>query len=98
MIKEFIRDCPGAMGTSIGEDCMLLLENFDEGAIMRAKMQKQSWEKDLLRCYCGSDGSGRNPNTLMRCSKCKIVAYCGQEHQKADWSKHKRRCFKPSWE
>lgn len=27
-----------------------------------------------------------------RCARCKVVAYCGKEHQKADWKVHKRVC------
>ncbi len=26
------------------------------------------------------------------CSRCKVVAYCGTEHQKEDWKVHKRLC------
>ena len=29
------------------------------------------------------------------CSKCKQVYYCGAEHQKEDWSRHKLVCKKP---
>lgn len=28
----------------------------------------------------------------MRCAKCRVVAYCGREHQKKDWKVHKRVC------
>jgi hypothetical protein len=27
-----------------------------------------------------------------RCGRCKVVAYCGKEHQKADWKEHKKVC------
>ncbi|PVH90184.1 hypothetical protein DM02DRAFT_68156 [Periconia macrospinosa] len=27
-----------------------------------------------------------------KCARCKVVAYCGKEHQKADWKVHKRAC------
>jgi hypothetical protein len=26
------------------------------------------------------------------CSRCQAVAYCGKEHQKADWKAHKKAC------
>lgn len=29
---------------------------------------------------------------LKKCVKCKSVAYCGEGHQKQDWSSHKREC------
>ncbi|KAH7021704.1 hypothetical protein B0J12DRAFT_393208 [Macrophomina phaseolina] len=27
-----------------------------------------------------------------RCARCQVVAYCGKEHQKADWKVHKQIC------
>ncbi|KAH7110451.1 hypothetical protein EDB81DRAFT_927018 [Dactylonectria macrodidyma] len=27
-----------------------------------------------------------------RCGRCKVVAYCGKEHQKADWKVHRKIC------
>ncbi|PPQ74966.1 hypothetical protein CVT26_011684 [Gymnopilus dilepis] len=35
-----------------------------------------------------------NPTTLERCSSCKSVAYCSNEHQLADWAAHKPLCDK----
>lgn len=32
-------------------------------------------------------------SSLLQCSNCKLVSYCGQEHQKADWKKHKSFCI-----
>ncbi|RFU24591.1 hypothetical protein B7463_g11746, partial [Scytalidium lignicola] len=29
---------------------------------------------------------------IKRCAQCKAVAYCGREHQKADWKAHKKIC------
>lgn len=34
---------------------------------------------------------GKTENTR-RCVRCKAVAYCGEEHQKADWKTHKKSC------
>ena len=31
-----------------------------------------------------------------RCSRCKLVEYCGKEHQKADWARHKPECLAAS--
>ena len=36
---------------------------------------------------CGATGAN-----LLRCSSCKEVCYCGAEHQKEDWKKHKVCC------
>lgn len=33
------------------------------------------------------------PTNLLQCSNCKLISYCGQEHQKADWKKHKSFCI-----
>ena len=42
--------------------------------------------KEMIACkVCGK------LNT-MRCGRCKVVAYCGKEHQKADWAAHKVVC------
>ncbi|KAF9025808.1 hypothetical protein BDZ89DRAFT_953481, partial [Hymenopellis radicata] len=76
-------------GTSIGEDCMLLLKGPDQGSIFRVKMQRAQWESEIMACFCGVNEG------LLRCSKCKIVAYCSPAHQRSDWPKHKTRCFKP---
>jgi hypothetical protein len=29
---------------------------------------------------------------IMKCARCKLAAYCGKEHQKADWKVHKTSC------
>jgi MYND finger len=43
--------------------------------------------KEILPCkVCGK------PDKTLRCGQCKVVAYCGKEHQKADWKIHKRIC------
>lgn len=32
---------------------------------------------------------------VKRCARCGVVAYCGKEHQVADWKTHKRICKAP---
>ena len=42
--------------------------------------------QEILPCrVCGE-------TKTMKCGRCKVVAYCGKEHQKADWKVHKRVC------
>jgi hypothetical protein len=42
---------------------------------------------EILPCtVCG------DTEKTMKCARCKVVAYCGKEHQKADWKEHKRIC------
>ncbi|KAM6494447.1 hypothetical protein JOM56_010808 [Amanita muscaria] len=31
-----------------------------------------------------------------QCSKCRLVKYCGPEHQREDWDEHRRVCMKPA--
>ncbi|PRP81485.1 hypothetical protein PROFUN_10925 [Planoprotostelium fungivorum] len=35
----------------------------------------------------------RQPST-QKCSRCKVVYYCGREHQKEHWKEHKKTCSK----
>jgi hypothetical protein len=37
-------------------------------------------------CICGSAVD------LLKCSVCRSVHYCGKEHQKQDWKRHKHEC------
>lgn len=49
-----------------------------------------------FRCNVCIDLKTRKPihtsTNLLQCSNCKLISYCGQEHQKADWKKHKSIC------
>lgn len=55
---------------------MKLLQSRNEEVLFRSSMHLAGWEAELRSCYCGAktcaDGS-----KLLRCSKCKIVAYVG---------------------
>lgn len=59
---------------------------------MMAEMQKagpgpSSTPREVMPCnICGK------AEATKRCGKCKTVAYCGQEHQKADWKVHQKSC------
>jgi hypothetical protein len=59
--------------------------------------------RDGPRVNNGSRGSGDMVEILpckvcggtektKRCARCKVTAYCGKEHQKADWKAHKKIC------
>jgi len=39
--------------------------------------------------YC--EKCQKNEN-LLRCSRCRVVYYCGTEHQKEDWGRHRTQC------
>lgn len=34
----------------------------------------------------------RRSDNLRRCQRCKVVSYCGRDHQVSDWDDHKRVC------
>jgi len=68
---------------------------------MRTRQQIQ--DMMMLITEEGAGGSGNVAEILpckvcggtektMKCAQCKVVAYCGKEHQKADWKVHKRTC------
>jgi len=59
-------------------------------------------------CEIAQEGPHRRPRTCMeilpckvcgktegikRCGRCKVVGYCGKEHQKVDWKVHKKICI-----
>lgn len=47
----------------------------------------QADRKQAYACrVCGSS------NGVLRCGRCKAVGYCGKEHQRADWGRHKAGC------
>ncbi|KAL7417518.1 hypothetical protein BDY24DRAFT_375152 [Mrakia frigida] len=53
---------------------------------------KSSGPIDGSRCTQLKEGE-----EMMQCSRCLSVRYCSKEHQRADWKRHKKLCFKPTW-
>ena len=48
------------------------------------------WDEGENKCRsCGS-----KEGTLLRCTQCKAVMYCGRECQTTDWKKHRKECKK----
>ena len=39
-------------------------------------------------------GSCNNPNSKLKCSKCKLIYYCNRECQVKHWKEHKLICKK----
>ncbi len=53
----------------------------------RASGPNETAVKVISCSVCGKTGG------TMRCSRCKVTAYCGKEHQKAHWKVHKKTCI-----
>lgn len=47
--------------------------------------------KDIIGTQC--QFSNCSEEGKFRCSRCRLVHYCGQEHQKLDWATHKHKCI-----
>jgi len=64
----------------------MMAEVIAEGQDQRASGPSASVE--IMACrICGkTEGT-------MRCGRCKVAAYCGREHQRADWKVHKKGCM-----
>lgn len=58
-------------------------------ATLSAKASTMAKSEPLRPC-CGHCGD--KPETLLRCSRCKVVLYCSQEHQAAHYAVHKTAC------
>jgi hypothetical protein len=70
---------------------------------------RQSVEKMIVEAMAESQGQGATrpsahvgnkscricgkTERIMKCARCKAVAYCGREHQRADWKVHKTSCM-----
>lgn len=61
-------------------------------------MAEQKYKKvSAFRCcLCPTPVRPSNENLpdvqLLRCQNCKLISYCGQEHQKEHWTMHKEFC------
>ncbi|KAL7417601.1 hypothetical protein BDY24DRAFT_95370 [Mrakia frigida] len=55
-------------------------------------LSEQRTELDRSSCSKLEEGE-----EMMACSRCLAVRYCSREHQRADWKRHKKFCFKPTW-
>jgi hypothetical protein len=59
---------------------------FDEDAAVDSASSEGS--------QVSGDGQDPVPARALVCSKCKLVKYCGPEHQRRDWDEHRRMCRK----
>jgi hypothetical protein len=70
------------------QDTMALIDSDPQAAARSASIEGAA---DHLREVVSCNICGKSDKTL-KCGQCKVVAYCGKEHQKADWKVHKRIC------
>ncbi|KAK6842753.1 MYND finger family protein [Apiospora arundinis] len=66
-------------------------EILDMSAMGQGQGMGQTTDTDKCR-NCGKTQKADGGN-LMQCARCKEVAYCSKECQKADWKKHRQECF-----
>jgi MYND finger len=64
----------------------IMAEVVAEGQGRRAPGPSTSVEILACRICWKTEGT-------MRCGRCKVAAYCGREHQRADWKAHKKSCM-----
>lgn len=57
-----------------------------EGEKGASRVAVEGWNK-----VCGAPGCEKN-SCAMKCSKCRVIYYCGKECQTKDWKAHKRVC------
>ncbi|KAL3419865.1 hypothetical protein PVAG01_08363 [Phlyctema vagabunda] len=68
------------------QDMMALMGTSDAGQ-QPGEGRPSPDSKEILPCkICGKTGE------TLRCGRCKLVAYCGKDHQKQDWKVHKHIC------
>ena len=70
-----------------------LVEDIVDTELLRA----QGGLEGLLRERCHACGAtdndgGKGGGRLLKCIRCRAVAYCGKECQRADWKKHRMEC------
>lgn len=71
--------------------CVVARRKFKKGDVVIKnqsfgwKLMKSSWNTKCAACF-------QPCQTLLCCSKCKIVNYCSRNCQKSDWVQHKAEC------
>ncbi|KAI5122323.1 hypothetical protein M0805_002490 [Coniferiporia weirii] len=63
-------------------------------SMMKMKLMKGVDVCMAENCRISSEGNGRE---LLQCGRCKSIRYCGVEHQRQDWARHRNLCFSPAY-
>ena len=68
------------------------IDELVEERIVEARQSEWSVIKECAICH-RYECSEKHPGlSLSMCSKCRHVFYCGREHQKQDWPRHRKHC------
>jgi len=67
--------------------------NQEKAMLANVSMQLNKGVNNCAVCLEGRSSK----QELLQCSRCKTVRYCGVQHQKVDWSSHKKMCIAPSF-
>ena len=66
---------------------MLMSQEADKYQGNRPQAHSHSTTVEVVPCnICGKT------EPTKKCGRCKVVAYCGKDHQVADWTAHKKVC------
>jgi hypothetical protein len=76
------RECEAEVRQSVDE---MITETMAEGRGQGATLSSVHAGNTSCR-ICGKT------ERIMKCARCKSAAYCGREHQRADWKVHKTSC------
>ena len=70
-----------------------LVEDIVDMELLRAQGGLEGLLRERCRACGATEGQGANGvSKLLKCTRCKAVAYCGKECQRADWKKHRMEC------
>lgn len=70
-----------------------IVEDVVDTELLRVQGGLQGLLREKCRaCSATSSDGGKGQGGLLKCTRCKAVAYCGKECQRADWKKHRMEC------
>ena len=86
---------PGS-ATEFAAEEAILNYNSPQRPTVRTQRHTAKLEKKKASIFiprrCEVVGCEKRGEQVMACSRCKCAYYCGTEHQKQDWSRHKLDC------
>uniref|UniRef100_A0A7S2RFB8 MYND-type domain-containing protein n=1 Tax=Mucochytrium quahogii TaxID=96639 RepID=A0A7S2RFB8_9STRA len=85
---------PGSAERFAKEEAILNMADVSVTNRNEKSAKKLERKKDAIFApvRCEFKGCDKRGDSVKKCSKCKMVFYCGKEHQTADWPSHKLDC------